>query len=356
MATTVSIETNATIHFEFNQYGYRILAAGIMCLVTIIGVIGNSLVVVALFLSNKLQTTTNVFVACLALTDLLNCIFYPVQVISLLDSNGPPPIGSLCGIAGGIIITTNIASIVLLTLIAINRWIKITRSHETYARVYSQRNLVLMVSISWIYPILVMILPQMAGLGKLGYSQRYKICGWSDEQRGNFFMSMMLALSIISAFVVITSCYVTIALHVHKQARQIAAARSNQTSASRQPAQDDGSAIAPTNVSVCLRIVEQQIRANPWNAREMKVTKNLATVVCVFFIFVLPYGVCSVIPGSYIPFICFTILILSNSSINPVIYGFKHPVFSQVFLCIFQCRLDNVVEPSRGLRYLLRHR
>ncbi|XP_041485948.1 adenosine receptor A1-like [Lytechinus variegatus] len=360
VVTTAYEETNATTAFEFSHYGYRILAASILCLMTVVGVVGNSLVIIAVYFSNKLQTTTNVFVACLAVTDLLNCLFFPVQVVSVLTRNGPPPIGSLCAIAGGIIITTNVTSIVLLTMIALNRWIKITRSHHTYTRVYTRRNLVLMVIISWIYPLISMIIPQIAGQGSLGYSKRYKTCVWSDEQQDDFFMPMVFSFSVMSAFVVITSSYVSIAFHVRRQARRIAVTRSNPTKASRQNNQNDVSTTGLPPISTlntgALQIVEPQQHANPWNAREIRVTKNLATVVCVFYVLVLPYGVCSIVPDSYIPFICFSILILSNSIVNPIIYAFKHPVFSQVFIYIFKCRLDSLPEPSRGLRYILRHR
>ena len=173
-------------------------------------------------------------------------------------------------------------------------------------------------------------------------------------------MPMMFAFSAISAFLVITFCYVGIALHVRKQSRQIAVARCQPTYVSQQQSQDCGASASVAQVSAQtigpIRILEPQQRANPWNEREIRVTKNLAIVVCVFFVFVLPYGVCSVIPGSYIPFICFSVLLLSNSIINPVIYAFKHPVFSEVFRSIFTCRWRKVPEPSSCLRSLLRRR
>ncbi|XP_072165269.1 melatonin receptor type 1B-A-like [Diadema setosum] len=335
--------------FEFSNYTYRTLSACFILAITPIGVIGNSMVIIAVCLSRKLQTKTNLFVINLASLDLLNCAFFPVQVTMLLHrGSSPPRLGPLCPIAGAIVITTNVGSVVTLAVIAVTRCVKIIKSGSAYHRLFTRKVLACMIAVCWCYPILTMVVPRVAGLGSLGYSNRYKLCLWSDEQQYQIYMSMMLSLSFILAFGIITVCYVTIVVFVRIKSRKVAPRRREQVFHISVQQEDTGNSAQSENAQQ-----GKQQRGKPVNAREIKVTQNLAIVICTFFLCIMPYGVCTLIPGSYVPFICLSHLLLFNSIINPFIYAMKHPVFSQVFRCIFTCSLRSIPEPTRELRSVL---
>ena len=70
--------------------------ASFLILTSVTGIAGNSLVILSVFLSAKLQTKTNVFVVTLAFCDLLTCASIPFDVVSLVTPIGQPMPDRIC--------------------------------------------------------------------------------------------------------------------------------------------------------------------------------------------------------------------------------------------------------------------
>ncbi|PIK36694.1 putative G-protein coupled receptor [Apostichopus japonicus] len=144
-------------------------------LVAAVGIPGNILVMIAVTFSKRLQTKTNAFVVNLACSDLAACLVLPFQVVALLNDSWPLP-DPLCTFVAVVVWVGLGSSVVNLALIAFNRFTLITKSRTHYDQLYSKRNLVLMLASAWIIPIVLVTVPPLCGLGRIGYSERYKLC------------------------------------------------------------------------------------------------------------------------------------------------------------------------------------
>ncbi|XP_041453487.1 melatonin receptor type 1C-like [Lytechinus variegatus] len=294
-----------------------IVPATIIFMMTPIGLIGNGLVLASVFLSAKLRTKTNVFIVSLALTDLLNCVFFPVQALSLLSENGSNlGLQHLCATSAAIVIFTVIASINNMALIAVNRWIKITRSSTTYSRIYSRRNMFFMILVSWTIPVCIFTVPQLTGTGQLGYSSSFKVCLWKDDTVSYEYMITTMAVPSFIAAVTFLGTYIDIGLFIWKRKHRL-----------------------------------QQSRA-----KEIMVTKTVGIIVCMFFLCIVAFAICVTIRLDPIPLTFSSVLVLASSIVNPFVYAFKQSIFRQTFLCVIKCHFGDVPDPSRELRNLLRRR
>ncbi|XP_072044898.1 adrenocorticotropic hormone receptor-like [Amphiura filiformis] len=139
-----SFTMNSETH---NSYGERIFTGLAYLIISIFGTTGNSLVIIAILLSRKLQTPTNIFVASLATADLLTCLFLIWNVIALLGRDGwPLPHAEwLCAVAGFAIFTCTGVSVYTLATIALNRFVFITKSLQTYQKIFSPIKIRLMI-------------------------------------------------------------------------------------------------------------------------------------------------------------------------------------------------------------------
>ena len=163
-------------HFVFEDYTQRIILSVALGFVSITGVIGNTLVIAAVVFSRKLRSVTNGFVVNLACADLLTCLSLPFNMVAMLSRNGWPLPGWICAVASAISLVCIAASVDTLALIAYNRWYLLTQPRANFQRLYKRRNILLMVFCAWLYPLMLVLVPHFAGLGRLGYSAKYKSC------------------------------------------------------------------------------------------------------------------------------------------------------------------------------------
>ncbi|XP_030847087.1 G-protein coupled receptor moody-like [Strongylocentrotus purpuratus] len=230
-----SVTTSSTNDdFVFESYPQRIVIASILCLVTVVGIIGNSHVVLAVLLCQKLRSSTNWLVVNLGMADLVTCLFLPFNVVAMLSKNGWPIAEWICVMTGGVTLTCLGTSIISLALIAHNRWVLLTRPRYTFYSIYSRRNIVAMVILSWMYPLLLVIVPPMAGLGKLGYSENYKTCHQDTSLSNSNYYSLIAAVGVIvPASIIIVIMYVliyrTVSSHNKALGKRLAESREAET-------------------------------------------------------------------------------------------------------------------------------
>ncbi|KAJ8022215.1 G-protein coupled receptor moody [Holothuria leucospilota] len=316
--------------FVFDNPTQRIIIAIAACLITVIGIPGNIMVILAVMLSKKLQNKTNVFVVNLACADMLTCAVLPFQAVSLLNETPPLP-SFLCRMVAIFVWLGVGSSVVNLALIAFIRYSLITKSRSYSDRLLTKPKLSLFICGAWFVPFLIIVLPLPFDVGYLGYSPTYKMCTgyWKDP-----LSEISTVIDLFIAFlclIVIMLCYVKIYRFVRNAGRNLIQPR-NSITINEDPESSRTAPLTSTEVAIFRRQVE--------------VTKNLFIVVCTYVICVMPYGF-SNIPGPKNPFVPWTILLLyMNSCLNPIIYGLKHPQFKEVFWAIITCSWRNIPEPS----------
>ncbi|XP_038044665.1 octopamine receptor Oamb-like [Patiria miniata] len=298
-------------------WGRQIFAA--MCLtVSITGFVGNTLVVTAVSLSKKLRTVTNVFVVSLSISDLLSCSFMPWQAVGVLSEDGWPLPQAywLCVATIAAMLIGNGCSINTLALIAVRRWIGITKSKALARRIYTHRTVACMLVLSYTLPVCCTILPAAMGFGELGYEPLFGTCSWV---KSNPYAHIQNILGVVFYFplqlIIIAMCYISIFRYVLKTSRRMA----------RHDTQ---------SVSGSVSGADRAMRRRLWK-RQIAVTKNLVYIVLAYVFCLLPFFiVLASSPGQawiyrMAPYAGLTVYV--NTCINPILYATTHPDFKEAF-------------------------
>ncbi|KAJ8022216.1 Melatonin receptor type 1B [Holothuria leucospilota] len=251
---------------------------------------------------------------------MLTCAVLPFQAVSLLNEIPPFP-AFLCRAVAIFVWLGLGSSVVNLALIAFIRYSIITKSRSYFDRLLTKAKLFLFVCGAWVVPFSFIFLPPAFDVGAVGYAQRYKICtADSTHPLSDVYAASGLIVE-LPCLVLIVFCYVKIYRFVRNAGRNL---------------------IQPKNR---LTITEDHEKLAIFR-RQVKVTKNLFIVVCTYVICVMPFGFNS-LPGPTYPLIPWTLLLLfTNSCLNPIIYGLKHPQFKEVFWSIMTLSWRNIPEPS----------
>ena len=303
----------------------RLIIAAMFITASVLGTIGNSFVIVAVALSKKLRTTTNVFVVNLALCDMLTSLFLPWQAVALLGGNvwPIPEAPWLCGMSGFVTIITFGSSVNSLALIAINRWVGITKPLITTRRIYTSRKLALMIMYSWGVPLCCALTPVLTDFGELGYEKLYNTCTWDrDNPYSAYFNILVTIVNYPIQLTVIIVCYSSIFCYVRRTSRKMAKA-------------DAPSVSAKVSGGGKNRAMSRKL----WK-RQLAVTKNLLYIVLAFIICLTPYFTAIVLytDWSYRLAPWGGAVLFCNSSINPFIYATSHPEFKEAFGHMVRCQ------------------
>ncbi|XP_041457299.1 melatonin receptor type 1B-like [Lytechinus variegatus] len=320
----------------------RDFLSAVMTVMFVAGTTGNVMVLLAVALSRKLQTSTNTFVVSLSVTDLLASLVQPLQVAGMLGKDGWPLPEIVCKIVAGVAITCVSCSVITISMIGVNRFVLITRSKEAYQRAFSTKFLAAMIIFSWMYPIVTLVLPQVSGKhGRLGYDPSTRLCIWDFAHPSAKIYVVLAAVMSLTTFNLTLFSYLLIFRHVRNSAL---ITRSKSSVISRRP-----------SAVVSRKRYRKQI--------ELVITRNLLYVICGFFCCVIPYtGLFLALPflegtwlrlGLHISSYAAVLLVL-DSCLNPVIYAWKHPHFKVVFGCMVRCRWQDIPEPSKYLARILR--
>ncbi|XP_038051431.1 G-protein coupled receptor moody-like [Patiria miniata] len=343
---------------ELHSYGVLVFVACVWIIVAVLGITGNTMVILTAILSEHIRTTTNVLVVNLSVADLWTCLSLPWSSVALL-SNGTWPLASRipCQIAAFMWHTGLGASLYNMALIALNRLVKITRPLATYNCIFSPRKMVFMVALSWLVPIFVIIFPLTIGVGGLGLDLRDKTCTDDDSHpRGDEYdLAQTIGFYPIPVTTVIIS-YAIIYVHVRRHF-------SKRNFKKKDPARDAvglSAGMASMSMSTSAEAMEKreyhqgEERKRRISRQQLTITKNLFCVFCAFTLCISPYFISLFFAINRDVFALYgaTILIF-NSCVNPIIYGAKHPQFKKVLRPMLLCRWQKIPQPSHTLKAIL---
>ena len=172
-------DEEATIY----SYGERIFVGVTWSLISTLGTIGNSLVIISVLLSRKLQTPPNVFVTNLAIADLLTCLFLLGKVVGMVGRDGwpLPEVVWLCAVSAFMLFMCIAVSLFNLAAISFNRFILITQPYAIYQKLFSSHKIGLMVFSIWSIPFGMLLILFLSGYVGFGYDKKYADCSNMDE-------------------------------------------------------------------------------------------------------------------------------------------------------------------------------
>ncbi len=306
----------------YAHYFERQLLAALLIVAACVGFVGNTLVILAVFLSKKLRTSTNVFVVNLSVADLLTCLSLPWQSVSVLSEEGWPLPEAywICVLSASLLIICSGCSVNNLALIAVSRWVGITKSRQAGHWMRSARRLALMVAFAWILPCSCIIAPLVSDFGELGYEEIYGFCSWDTHNKYAAYFNLLLMVVFYPVqFCTIIVCYSSIFYYVRRNNKKMT-----------DTVRSLSAKVSGTNMKLRRQLMKRQI----------DVTKNLVYIVLAFsmsqtpyFILLLVYTDLSYRITPYVAVVLFT-----NCCMNPIIYATSHPNFQEAFGLIVRGR------------------
>ena len=206
------------------DYATHVILILLTLLVFVVGIAGNSVVILAVMLSNRLRSSTNWFVVNLAVADFLTCLCLPFHrpIVSLFSSQGWPLPRWYCTVTEGITSMCIGASIATLALIGFNRWYLLTRPPAAFHKLFRRRNIIFMVALVWFYLFLLTFIPAGIGYCSFGYNPKEKTCTSIDTQpsASNCRLIQGIGLTPIPTIVIVVT-YTRIYLFVRQHDREM---------------------------------------------------------------------------------------------------------------------------------------
>ena len=318
----------------------RLAAALMFSLVLVVGTLGNCMIVIAVALCKKLQTRINAFVVSLSVADLLTCLSLFPTICALVGKEGWPLPGFewLCTGGAFLLYTCVGVSIYHLAAIAVNRMVVIT-CPATYVKMYSHCKLVVTISVLWLIPALVMLVPPLLNIGGLGYDHEDTTCSDLDlHPNGDLYNLIQTSCLYPGPLVIIIICYSRTFWHIKKHFKK------RHQSITRMST-FRGKDYANTIERSC-EILDRRDRDTYKRQRiqEIQITKNLFFVVLIFALCFTPYFVSLFIPGERRTVLFTGVLAAVNSAVNPLIYALQHPHFKIVLKLLITCRFREIPE------------
>ncbi len=358
---TSQMDNNTVI--PYNSYQERVVLASVVLFISVFGSIGNTMVIAAVLLSKTLRTRTNIFVVNLSIADLFACLAMPWWSVAFLSKEHwlLPGTEWLCQVAGMVVYISIGCSMWNLTFIAINRFILITKPPSTYRNVYCPFTILIMLFTSWVIPVTLISVPTLVGFGKLGFEPYTHTCSdiikTAQAEMYDIYQSVVTAVLLIT----ITICYAFIFVHVRRHFKRTKHLHEGPTSIE----QHEMSSYPSTSMSAdhdspgnqSPPVVGKRRVEHHQDMKKRKdivdITKNLFIVVCVVLACLMPIVVVNSIDALQNLQVYAVVISLTNSSLNPVIYAWRHPHFKIVLRLMLRCQVKEIPRPSSFLRKFL---
>lgn len=309
----------------------RVIVSTVVIITTTCGFVGNTTVIASILLSKRLRTVCNAFVFNLCVADLLTCLAGPWMAVAFMSVDGWKLPDVICSGISFIGISCIGCSIYTLATIAVSRLILISCARPSYEAFYTRKTIAVIISITWVVPTAMASLPPIFGVGNLGYDKRFSSCTWDPTHPLSRTYSLLLSAVIYPVpLMIISVSYAMVFAKIRRHNRVIAVNENlsvSKSSGSGDPNSTPGgtaSGVTPPPH----RIPE----------RQLQVTRNMFLIVLAFVVCLTPYGA-SLIATNSDEFIVYGALIMvANSSINPIIYSTKHPELKYVMKCVILCQ------------------
>ena len=118
--------------------------------VILTALLGNILLILTIYKTNTTRSRQNFYLVSLAATDILHAVVcMPLTLVVFIQ--GTWPFGEfICQLQGSLISISSVVSLLTLGTIAINRYVKIVRSASLYQKIFSKRNILISIAVTWI--------------------------------------------------------------------------------------------------------------------------------------------------------------------------------------------------------------
>ena len=293
------------------------VAGFVVAAIVILGILGNSLILVVISRTQRLKGKGHALIANLALADTLQSanLFFMFVAIAY---GGKWVFGdAVCQIHAFLTVEFVLVSMLTLCAISLNRYFMIVRPN-LYQSIFKRSRMRIIIALIWILP-LAFAIPPMFGWSRFEFQEGKSLCLFK------FSFSVSYAILLVTT---ITTTPLLIILYCYYQIFIIVGAHSNR--------------------------MEERMRNGPGTTasiEEIRITRTLAVVIASYCVCFLPATVINFIemvdPDLHIPSwldLSSMILVMANHANNPLIYGLLNRQYRNAFKAIvcFQCSSKNL--------------
>ncbi|XP_066263792.1 adenosine receptor A3-like [Branchiostoma lanceolatum] len=242
---------------------------------------------------------------------------YPTRVAAMIT--GAPPLGdAMCPILGALTFFSIYVSFFSVILIALSRYVRITKSIDTYKKIFGPSRSFLWVSLSWVVSGLL-VAPGFLGYGKFGWNSRNRTCGqvYPHPYQAHYFSNIFGV-----------SCWVTLSLAIGIFLKVYF---------------DVKNSVIGTNSS-------DHHHDHYVPRRLIKQTKHMFIFFCALAMSITPYALLNSI-DLYVHFlpnavrIMLLVLFGLNHVVNPFLYAWKLTIFQRAFRALSRCKRRLPIQP-----------
>nr|CAB3254747.1 5-hydroxytryptamine receptor-like [Phallusia mammillata] len=280
----------------------RIVDAIFLVILTVVGTVGNFLVIFSIICARRVNKNGNVFIINLALADLIVTGFFTPTVVANVIRTTNALSDTACDVAGYLVTVSCVCSASNLMSIAFNRYWAVVRQ-PTYNKVFTKRRIYLLAILNWVWANLL-IMPTLLGWTHLEYGTGMMLCSY-DNVSAPGYNAFVLILAIAFPITAIVFFYWRLFSAVKKRGKVVKKMSSHTNSG--------------------LRNMEQrQLK------KQLNLAKTLSIAVIAYVVSWTPYGILIILPQDLVPPLAKRIasrLILTNSVVNFIIYGVMNPTY-----------------------------
>ncbi|XP_071944255.1 uncharacterized protein [Antedon mediterranea] len=325
--------------FELLSTGYQVaicLQVILLIIISMVGLLGNTLTIIAIFRTKSLRITTNYFLINLAIADILVCVIIePFYIVSLIY-RGWPMSTEFCKTIGALTCLSLAASVINLLAISVNRYYCIVKN-KLYAMVFSSNRTIIYCLVIWAISFLSIVLPS-AGVGDFGFNEHLMICGYPATHASYVYQIVSMVIMFVASTCVIVYCYCNIYKRMQDSSRrtQRITSTNSESNSNINCVEEKKSTFSrmKSHKSSNMTMLPKK--------RDLQVAKTLLIVLLTFVICWTPSVLLTVFDKYYkAPDLLrqiTAILALTNSSVNPFIYAWRNRGFRLAYIRIIKCR------------------
>ncbi|KAL3267250.1 hypothetical protein HHI36_011383 [Cryptolaemus montrouzieri] len=288
------------------------VAGVITLIIMIVGVVGNSLTVVALVRNAKIRTVAAAFIASLCISDLLFCLMVLPFAASQFFHGTWIHGDVLCSMIPLLRYGSVGVSLLSIVIISINRYILIAWP-ALYPSIFTRAKVTLYIIGIWAFSYGLQV-PTLFGIwGTFGLDDKLGTCSIKEDEYGRSPKTMLFLCGFALPSIIIVLSYATIFWVVRQSHKRMAGHTSS------------------TN----------------YKRSEMHITKMVLVIFICFVVCYLPIAIIKVLDRNVehppVHVICYILLYLA-SCVNPVVYVTMNKQYRQAYLNTIQCNFVNNIE------------
>ena len=170
------------------------------------GFLGNILVCIAFYRNPVLRKITPIYIVALAITDILNFLTNGIFVEVTLITGGWQFGDAGCFVGAFSSIFLVYASITTMSLIAINRYIRVTRP-GLFQSLFATTPSILIVVCLWFIESMIVLLPFVIGQTKFYFNSGYAVCVPSFQDKFTIYTMITHVSFITASLLIVPACY-----------------------------------------------------------------------------------------------------------------------------------------------------